>query len=119
MQATASRTSGRRHARKALARGRRHVWSRAAVVGFLLLGQIFLACHALEHRFAPDLAAPSGDCVLGHLASNLVTGADTMVVLPPEWDIVERRARVPDSSPISAHSLPSYQSRAPPAVLSV
>jgi hypothetical protein len=101
------------------ARRTAHAWPRAAVVALLVLGQLSLACHQLQHRFAPDLAAPSGDCVLGHLASNLVTGADSMVVLPPAWRVVERRTRVPISDPTSAHSLPSYQSRAPPRVLSV
>jgi hypothetical protein len=91
---------------------------RSAIVALLLLGQFALAHHQHHHRLSPDLSAPSGDCALGHLASHLATGADAMVVLPPDR-VGGRPAFVPADAAPASHAVASYRSRAPPTVLSI
>jgi hypothetical protein len=64
------------------------------------------------------LAAPSGDCVVCHLAAHSATGADSMVVIPPR-PAAERVVRVTAFDLASSPTTPGYRPRAPPRVLSV
>ena len=90
-------------------RGRLLAW----VAPLLLLAQVALAIHQLEHRVAPDALAVAHECVL----CNVVTGAAPppapFVVLPPDFGPAVHPPAVADAA-CCAHVDLHVQSRAPP-----
>lgn len=95
-------------------RGRLLAW----VAPILLLAQFALAIHQLEHRVAPDLAAPAHECVL----CNVITGAAPppapFVVLPPDLGPALPLSVVAEAA-CCAHIGTAFFSRGPPSFVAL
>jgi hypothetical protein len=56
----------------------------AWIAPVLLLAQLALAIHQLEHRALPDAVAPAHECVLCNLASGAMPPPTPLAILPPD-----------------------------------
>lgn len=86
----------------------------AFVAPILLLAQLALAVHQLEHRNAPDALAPAHECLLCNVASGAAPPPTPIVVLPPDFAPDRPLPAVAAVACCSEGAAP-FRSRAPPA----
>lgn len=94
-------------------RGR--LWSFLAAL--LLVAQVGLGVHQLQHRLNPDIIA-SDDCTLCHFASHATPGPEPVVVLPPVLVVAEVVALPAQDLLDAQRSAAGFRSRAPPYIIS-
>lgn len=91
-------------------RSRFLVW----VTPILLLAQLALAVHQLEHRIMPDAQTVAHECVLCNVAAGAAPPPEPFVILPPDLGPDLPVAFVADAA-CSAHVDTHFRSRAPPS----
>lgn len=90
----------------------------AWVTPILLLAQLALVVHQLEHRIAPQTQSTTHECALCSLASGAAPPPGPIVVLPPDLGQAIRVVTA-DEAACCAHVDRYFQSRAPPAVVAI
>lgn len=90
-------------------RGRLLAW----IAPLLLLAQVALAVHQLEHRMSADAAAPGHECVLCNAPGGAAPPPEPFAVLPPDFASKAPASTVADAA-CCAHIGTHFLSRAPP-----
>ena len=83
------------------------------VAPLLLLAQVALAVHQLEHRVAPDAVTATHECVLCGVVTGAAPPPAPFVILPPDLgpDLPAHAL----TAACCAHAAVNFFSRAPPA----
>ncbi len=95
-------------------RSRFLVW----VTPILLLAQLALAVHQLEHRIAPDVLTTAHECVLCNVTSGAAPPPAPFVVLPPDLG-PDTLVHAAVDAACCAHVDTPFHSRAPPAFVAI
>lgn len=95
-------------------RNRFLVW----VTPILLLAQLALAVHQLEHRITPDAPTTAHECVLCNVAAGAAPPPEPFVILPPDLGPARPAAVVADAA-CGEHVETHFRSRAPPSFVAV
>lgn len=90
----------------------------AWVAPILLLAQLALAIHQLEHRITPDAQTVAHECVLCNVAAGAAPPPEPFVILPPDLGPDLPVATVADAA-CCAHVDTHFRSRAPPHFVAV
>jgi len=90
----------------------------AWVTPILLLAQLALAVHQLEHRIAPDVVTTAHECVLCNVNSGAAPPPTPFVILPPDLGHKTLVHAVVDAA-CCTHVGTPFHSRAPPAFVAV
>jgi hypothetical protein len=85
----------------------------AWVTPILLLAQIALAVHQLEHRIAPDALTVAHECVLCNVTTGAAPPPAPFVILPPDFGPAVPADAVLDAA-CCTHVATAFLSRAPP-----
>lgn len=89
-----------------------------AAVALLMVAQLALAFHSVEHKF--DIAPPLGDhCALCQVASTMAPGPSAELIAAPTLHALTHVAPRAVPQPRNLPSPAGFRSRAPPAVVSV
>lgn len=83
------------------------------VAPLLLLAQVALAFHQLDHKIAPDAVASAHECVLCNVSAGAAPPPEPFAILPPDLGVQQRApfiVQVADKTPGAWH----FHSRAPP-----
>jgi hypothetical protein len=96
-----------------LARRRHPFW--AMVAALLLVGQVALGIHQLEHRLNPDLLA-GDDCAVCQFASTATAGPAPIDVVVPVVFTYERRIPAAQDLAPAVRRVSAFRSRAPPVL---
>ncbi len=83
------------------------------VTPILLLAQLALAVHQLEHRIAPDAQTAAHECVLCNVVAGAAPPPEPFVILPPDFGPALPIAFVADAA-CCDHVDTHFRSRAPP-----
>jgi hypothetical protein len=92
------------------------IWRRrflAWVTPILLLAQLALAVHQLEHRIAPDVLTSAHECVLCNVASGAAPPPEPFVILPLDFGPAVPAHSVLDAA-CCTHVAAAFFSRGPP-----
>ena len=95
---------------------RSRLWS--FVVPLLLLAQLALALHQLNHRIHPEITGLGNDCTLCHFASNMAAAPEPTTFVPPVLSASDRIVAAPQAAPRQNWSTSGFRSRAPPLPVS-
>jgi hypothetical protein len=85
----------------------------AWIAPVLLLAQLALAVHQLEHRIAPDALSPAHECVLCNATNGAAPPPAPIAILPPDLGPDLPTSVVADAA-CCAHVATPFHSRAPP-----
>ena len=88
-------------------------WFLAWVTPLLLLAQLAITVHQLEHRVTPDALTLAHECVLCNVASGAAPPPAPFVVLPPDFGLAVPADAVLDSA-CCTHVAAAFLARAPP-----
>ena len=86
----------------------------AFVLPLLIIAQLALALHDLSHKLHPTASTVGGDCVLCHVASNMVAPPEPTAFVPPTFTVAEQSQVAQQSAPTQSWSTAGFRSRAPP-----
>ena len=86
---------------------------RAFLLPLLVLAQLGLALHTLNHQLHPD-ADRGGECTLCHVASNMVAPPDPVAFVPPVRTVSEYKQIAEHTAPAQSWATAGFRSRAPP-----
>lgn len=90
----------------------------AWVAPVLLLAQLALAVHQLEHRIAPDAVTAAHECVLCNVATGAAPPPEPFVVLSPDFGRDLPVAMFVEAA-CCAHIDTPFHSRGPPSFVAV
>ena len=91
---------------------RARLW--AFVLPLLIVAQLALALHDLSHKLHPAANNVRGDCVLCHVASNMVAPPEPTAFVPPTFFVTEQKQVAQQDAAVQSRSTAGFRSRAPP-----
>ena len=91
---------------------RADLWS--FVVSLMLLAQLALAAHGLNHRVHPEAARLGGNCALCQFTSNMAPAPEPDILAPPRLSVGEYIAAAEQTPPRQSRSTSGFRSPAPP-----